>query len=114
MKHFETVQKYLAAAGFAPNQQQNKSQKFSPGQIFGSFLYSINTIFIGLSVWEANGFEEYINPIFSLTIFFGATIVFINFIFINDKIFNVIELVTNESNFSKYSNIRDTFHFEYI
>lgn len=67
-------------------------------------MYAINFVLIGGSVWEANDFEEYINPIFTLTIFAGITITFISFILQNDNIFKAIELVAKESNFSKCSS----------
>lgn len=92
MKIYQTVHKTMAAIGFTPNQQQNNQRQWSSGHIFSVVINSINTFSLSAYIfYEANGIEEYMDSIFSLTMTVGVSVAFISIIFKNDKLFNAIE-----------------------
>lgn len=104
MKFLQTIRKNMVAMGFAPNQQQNSHRRFSSRQIFFTAKYFIDIIVIGVYIFcEADRNEEYMESVFSLTAVVGATIVFISVTAHNDKLFDILELVADEGNFSKCS-----------
>lgn len=97
MKIFQTIQRNMAAMGFTPNQPQNNYRQLKFGQIIIVGVCSIDAIKMGVYIFcEADGIEEYMYSIFSLTVVAGITISFISFIFKNDKLFNVIEIIAKE------------------
>lgn len=101
--------------GLYPNQQQNTSWKYGSIQTINVITYSINNILIALDIlWDVNGFEEYISPIYWFTLCNGLTIFFIRLVLKNDKLFNTIELATEEANFSEHFNCSTIFFFSWI
>lgn len=97
MNLFETVQRYMAAMGFFPNQQQNKRSQFNNVQISGILLYVIDAILYGAYIiCVADTVEEYVNSIFTLTVALGFAIAYISLIFKNDKLFDIIDGVADE------------------
>lgn len=96
MEFYETIQKNLAAIGFTPNQQGHQRQ-LSSGQLFCIFKYSTDLTVIGAYVfYEAERIDEYLDPIFALTVIGGIFISFVSIILKNDKLFKIIELSTEE------------------
>lgn len=104
MNFFRTVVKNMSALGFVPNQQQNSSRELSLRQITVAIIYFINIALIGLGIFSENyTTKEYIYAIFALISFIAITIIFISFTLKNDEIFNTIECIAKESDFSKCS-----------
>lgn len=104
---FQTVRKKFAAIGFTPNQRQNNCWQFTVDQVIGVGKLFMDAVLTGIYLYrEANHIIEYIDCGFLLTLVVGATIVYINFVVKNNKMFNMLELIATEQNFSKWSNVR--------
>lgn len=97
MKIFQVVMENFAAMGFTPNQQQNSVRRVNRGQIIDILFCVIDAVLVGLYiVFEANGIEEFMESIFSLTVVAGVTIAYTSIIFKNDEIFNIVKCFENE------------------
>lgn len=97
MKCFQSLQKNIGTMGLTPCQQQNSHPQWNPRQIFCSVKYLIDTMAMAAYILiEADSIEEYMESIFSLTAVVGIEVAYISFIFKNDKLFNVFELVSLE------------------
>lgn len=102
MKFFQILYKNLAAIGFTPNQQQNDRLQLNLRQIFTIFKYFTDVIVVGVYVFsKAERSEEYIVPIFSLTVIAGITVSFLSIILKNEKLFRLIKIAADETTFSK-------------
>lgn len=99
MKIVQKIQEILALMGLTPNHQQNNHRLLNSRQIFYIAKYSMDAITYVFV--KADGIEEYMDPIFALTVVFGIELAFINTIFKSDKLFKMIETTEVELNFSK-------------
>lgn len=104
MKVFKLSEKHLAVMGFTPNQQINNRPEWNFRQIIGVVTYAFYIILYGVYIiFEANSLDEYMDSIFLLNAIVAVMICFINIIFKNDKLFEMIEQFGNEFTVSTYS-----------
>lgn len=97
LKLFQIAQLNLATAGFTPNQQNTNRRQWSPGQIGATAIYSIDIVLFGAYVlFEANSLGDYISSIFGFNMAIALLMAFINWIFKNDKLFEMIEQIRQE------------------
>lgn len=104
LKIFQTLQKNIAAIGFAANmQKQTKYRKISRYQSIMITILSMDLSTLCVFFYhEANGIEKYMDVIYQFTAGSGIFISFVSIIFRNDDIFNMLEHTQNELNDSKY------------
>lgn len=103
IKFAQIIQKHLAAMGLTPNQQQSSHWQLNFRQFFCFTKCAVDVVAIVVYIFcKAENIDEYIDSIFALTVVVAVLIAFTSIIFKNDKLFNTIEAIAEETTFSKF------------